>query len=313
VPAIAEPTQTDLRASRLYSLQSGSTTFDYDNVPGIAIIPPDTATGTYTLQWVWTDQQNTNWYSCAEIQVEAINVSIQSLSSGVPVTSNAVPLEMHYYKLYVDMNQHVYITVAGPASGALVVSVLKGTFPTASLYNEQYIVASSTQSANSVCSDSDSAATVYIGIQHEQVTSGTYTVSAQAYASWLDYRQAVPQITDSVPNGGSKYYWTEAYSTFDVPKRVAVDKLSGIAPISLERTENCNERTIPQPKIGDDSACVDLPDEAGRSYFRVASTDGSPIDYEMYLEAGTCNERSFGSQIHISFALLLVAVLFALI
>jgi hypothetical protein len=91
--------------------------------------------------------------------------------------------------------------------------------------------------AASVCSTSVNNATGYITVTGGTGASGTYTFTASPYNGFIDFaNKASPQISDSLPGAGSKFYYAIAYSTSEVPKRIVV-RADG--PVSLNQNTAC--------------------------------------------------------------------------
>lgn len=128
-----------------------------------------------------------------------------------------------------------------------------------------------------------------------------------------NYINPAPQIVDTLAFGGTKYYWTEAFSTNDVPKRIVV---SGPVGLTLTQSLQCQPKSTPDTSIasGETDMCLDLSTSQNRKYLEVYSSQQTAVSVTVSIEPGKCSEReSSASVTAMSFALIVIATLLAVL
>ena len=206
---------------------------------------------------------------------------------GAPITGDTAPDQIDYYRATLAPKQFVYIQASGPTAGSVTVALKSNVIPSDSNgYDSMLNVASGQTLAASVCSTSTNNATGFITVTGGAGSSGSYSFTASAYNGFIDFaNKASPQIDDTLPGAGSKFYYAQAYSTSDKPKRIVV-RADG--PVSLNQNTACTTKTTPDATSGSDNvACVPLSTNTGNKYIQVITTQST--HYTLGIEQGTCS------------------------
>jgi len=271
---------------------------------------PNNNTENLFFQFVWKSKQGGIWYNCAKINVAPSDVVMNDFSVGTPVTGDTTEGQVDYYRATIAPQQFVYIQATGPTTGSIDVALKSNVLPTlANGYDSMLTVASGQTVAASVCSTSTNNATGYISVTGETGASGTYSFTASSYNGYIDFaNKASPQISDSLPGTGSKFYYAQAYSTTTVAKRIVL-RASGSVQLNQETT--CTTPATPDATSdGNNVACLELSSNPGNKYIQVVA--GSAVTYTLGIEQGTCNDLP-SSATSVSISMFLVMLAFALL
>jgi len=314
------PSNTAIQNGYLNNSVTNNNLFPYNigQQPGFCTvtIPAYLPTGTYTLQWFWTS----GFYSCADINVVG-TTALGSMSSNINANSN--PVTPLYYETAIPTNENILVVVSGPADITFVVAT--GVPPTLSNYDDK-IVGNGMQWAMTVCGDTQgSVSSAFAGVFESLNQSSPFTISSSSYVSFLNINLPSPQIADSLPAPGNKFYWTGAYSTEASPKRIKMNKLSGSGSIGLSSLSTCsfnpNNNNNNNPTVtnnapqflGSDYTCLDLSTSQAVKYIQVYGA--SAVSYHLTLETGKCANTGPGNSatsVFVSSFLLVACILLVL-
>jgi hypothetical protein len=269
---------------------------------------PNNNTETLFFQFVWKSKQGGIWYNCAMINIAASDIVMNEFSVGSPVTGDISEGQVDYYRATLAPQQFVYIQATGPTAGSIDVALKSNVLPTmANGYDSKLTVAAGQTTAASVCSTSANNATGYISVTGDSGATGTYSFTASAYNGYIDFAtKASPQISDSLPGTGSKFYYAQAYSTVTVAKRIVL-RASG--SVQLNQGTACTTKATPDATSdGNNVACLALSTQQGNKYIQVLAD--SAVTYTLGIEQGTCDSLP-SSAVSVSISMFLVVLSFA--
>jgi len=267
-------------------------------------------TETLYLQFIWKSKQGGIWYNCAKVAVAPSEIVMNDFQVGTPVTGDTAQDQVDYYRTTLAPQQFVYIQATGPSAGSVSVALKSNVIPSdANGYDSELTVSSGQTLAASVCSASLNNATGYITVTGGSGASGAYTFTASAYNGYIDFaNKASPQITDTLPGAGSKFYYAQAYSTSDKPKRIVV-RADG--PVSLNQNTACTTKATPDATSDSNNvACYALSSNPGNKYIQVITTQAT--SYTLGIEQGTCSDLP-SSATTVSVSMFLVFLAFCLL
>jgi len=292
------PSDTALQNGLLNNSATNTPQFPYAVTPAQAIvtIPSYLPTGDYTLQWFW----NAGFYSCADIHVVG-TTTLGSMSSNINANSN--PVTPLYYETSIPTNENILIVVSGPSDITFVVAT--GVPPTLSNYDDK-IVGNGMPWGMTVCGDTQgSVSSAFAGVFESLNSSSPFTITSTPYVSFLNINLPSPQIADSLPSPGNKFYWTGAYSTEASPKRIKMNLITGSGTIGLSSLSTCsfnpNNNNNNNPTVtntapqftGSTYTCLDLSTSQNTKYIQVYGS--SAITYHLTLETGKCADTGPGN------------------
>jgi len=317
VYAAPTPSNTALTDGLLINSATGTTQFPYPVVSNSAVVtvPAYLPSGVYTLQWFWS----AGFYSCADITVTG-STALGSMTSAVNANTNSNSNSPLYYETTIPTNENVLVVVSGPSDVTFVVA--GGVPPTLTTYDDK-VVGNGMPWAMTVCGDTQgSTGSAFVGVYDTANKTSPFTVSSSTYVSFLNINLPPPQIADSLPAAGNKFYWTGAYSTETIPKRIKMTVSSGSGTIGLSSLATCsfnpnnnnNGVTDTAPKYtGTTYVCMDLSTSQNIKYIQVYGS--SAINYKLTLESGKCADTgpsSSATSLFISSILLVACILLVL-
>jgi hypothetical protein len=251
--------------------------------------------------------------------VSPVGVSVNDAVLDSPFSDTVSPAETVYYKVDADSNKHVYVTLT--ATGVTNFALSGGSLPSTVNDSEYWVSTTAGKKVGlSACSNVDSDTTFYLAAFGGSADV-SFTATAETYDAMLFPVYKAPQIKDSLPDGGSKFYWTEAYTETGLSnKRVYVKKTDGSGWVRLWKSLSCtldNTDTTEEAvnDWGEHGACVDLTTTEGRKYIQVESINGTKISFDLGVEDGLCADKDLNgaSTAHISFMVLVAALVMLLL
>jgi len=302
------------------------TLYDMNNVPVASLgangtfnsvtttirVPPGTLSGDYWLEWRWT-----NVINCAYIHADPDPLGSVPLYLGVPVTK-MLTTQYDYYEYTVNNRYFLWFDVNGPdgvshPNAFVYVMVKKGLQPPPTMltYNERLSTETVGSMSFGACNDqggnSPFRAAVLGATGADNTTS--YSIGVSIYDGLVNVGSA-PQRSSG--HAGNRYYRTQAYATFDTPRRVVLQG-DDLFPeeIQFKLSTTCDfAGVVPAKQTGGSTYCIQLGDKAGNKYISVSPVS---IGYTVTTEDGKCEDTGAGVALMVplfSLALLLAFLLF---
>jgi hypothetical protein len=265
------------------------------------------------LQFRWSAGDGSTWYNCIKLFVSPSGVVVNDETEGVTFSDTISPSELNYYRVDIEADKHIYVTITATGNNLF---ALSGESLPNSVNNSQSWSNGTIgqQFGLSACSLEETDTTFYLAAFGGS-SDISFTATAESYDALLFPVYEAPQIQDSLPFGGSKFYWTEAYQA-ETPKRVYAEKTSGSGWIRIWKSLSCTLNNMDvddeaENDWGSRGACIDLGYTEGRKYIQVESVNGTSIEFDLGVEDGLCADKDFNaaSTAQISFMVLIAALL----
>lgn len=241
----------------------------------------------YYLQFNWAAGDGSHWYNCVPMTVAPSNIKVTSVDDfngiiRVPVN----PGNVDFYSVLIPAKSYEYVAITGPSTGSITFNAQLDTLPTLDTYDSSVVVKASQSTAISFCGTATNS-TAYVSVFNDPSNSGSYGFTAMPYNAQILFGQPVPQISDSLPSGGYKIFYTGAYSTSDVPKKIV---LTGSDNLMVKQHTGSCTSTLGTTSVSASGgrACLNLSPSTQTKYIQVISTNDAPGPFTLGIDAGSC-------------------------
>jgi hypothetical protein len=303
VLSLLTPNETFYMQIKSTSYESGSDTAANPN-PLSVRIPRSVEGGSYLLQWAWS-----GYYTCASLNITGSNVTSIQLTEGGQGYGTATPEYVFYEITYNDDTDFLFVEITDAPTGTNYITAILGSDdnPTPT-YNEGMIDSSdSADIAFGACND-DGTTTYTVAVRGENGATGTYGIRGTSYPGLVNIGDEI----QGVPHTGYRWFRTDAYATFETPRRTVIESDSemeselAILALNCELTEE-NDTAI---AVGDFKQCFQLSENEDTKYFRVPPQADA---YTIITEEGLCEDLSadastIGSVVVLAIGLITIAL-----
>jgi len=246
-------------------------------------IPRSVENGTYLLQWRWS-----GYYTCARLNIAASNVtSIELIEGGQGL--GTVTAEFVYYEVtYNDDTDLLYVEITGAPTGTTYVTALLGKDDSPSTtYNEGMIDSSESADISFGGCNDDGTTTWTIAVRGENGATGSYGIKATSYPGLVN----IGDEFDADPHTGYRWFRTQAYATFDTPRRTVIESDGEMGDELAVLALDCalTDENVTAIAVGKFKQCLQLGESDETKYIRVPPQADA---YTIFTEEGSCEDLS---------------------
>jgi hypothetical protein len=285
----------------------------FNSVTTTVRVPPEVLPGDYWLEWRWTNVVN-----CAYIHADPDPLGSVPLQLGVPV-SKFLRTEYDYFEYTVNNRYFLWFDFNGPDgvshpnayAHVMVKKGLQPPYPTLLTYSERQSTANVASISFGACNDQGGSSPFRVAVLGASGADNTtyYSIGVSIYDGVINVGSAPQKSSAHV---GNRYYRTQAYSTFESPRRVVLEGDDDFPEdVQFKLSTTCDfAAALPAKQTGGSTYCIQLGDKAGNKYISVSSVS---VGYTVTTEDGKCEDTGAGVALVVplfSLALLLAFLLF---
>jgi len=271
-------------------------------------IPPGTEPGEYYLQWSW--QTTTN---CAYVTLNPDPLESVVLYPGVPA-NKILTTKYDYYELNLTNRNFLWVDFSAPdgvshpnAYATIVIKEgLLPPYPLRNVYDQIATTATTGSVGLGACNDHGASTGFRIAVFGTDGVDNTtsYTVTATTYDGTVNV--GTPLRSDA--HAGSRYFRTQAYATFDTPRRVVLEGDNEFTTeFQLATTCDFAAGIIKGQQTGGSTNCIQLGDKPGTKYIMVPPITTA---YSISTEDGKCSDTGAGIALAVSLTTMLSLLAF---
>jgi hypothetical protein len=276
-----------------------------DDVSTRIRVPPGLAEGEYWLEWRYRSVTN-----CAYVYLNPDPLGSVLLYAGQPVTK---PLTTQYdfYELnitgrnflWVELTAADGVTYPNAHANIVIKEGLLAPYPSLTVYDEISSTASTGTVGLGACNNRGASTgfrIVVVGASGAD-NSTQYTVTATTYDGLVN----VGTPLRSNAHAGNRYFRTQAYETFEHPRRVVLqgdEEFPEGVVFQLSATCDFDTGAIIGEQTGGSTHCIQLGEQQGNKYLMVPTMTSA---YSISAEDGLCSDTGAGVALVVSMTTLL--------